>query len=303
MNPKLPDIYDGRDPSLHVALCQVYTEAWDTEGNLTRTLKALTEAAHQGARVAITPECVFHGYGFGQDAQETLRRYAGVAEPLDGPRLAAVRAAAQAGSMYVVVGFLEAGTQGAFHNSAAIISPTGELLDVYRKIHCRNFETIGHGGAFTPGDRFVTTDTIGQDLHATMGTMICFDREIPESTRCLRAMGAQLIACPLACDTEPLTRDPNYAHNEMVTQCRAAENEVFFVVVNHGGHFNGGSFAVGSGGETLVQLGKDAEVRVIELPVVTLQKQVHANAFGWMGWGYRRAEVYARAMELAGGLI
>ena len=110
-----------------------------------------------------------------------------------------------------------------------------------------------------------------------------------------------MITCPLACDTESLTKHSSYAHNEMVTQCRAAENEVFFVVVNHAGRFNGGSFAVGPGGEPLVQLGKETEVRVIALPVVALQKQVHANASGWMGWGYRRPEVYARAVELAGG--
>ncbi len=293
MNPKLPNIYSSSDPFLRVGLCQVYTEAWDTEGNLERTLEALTEAARRGAQLAITPECVLHGYGFGQNAPETQRRYIDVAEPLDGQRLAAVKTAAQADHMAVVMGFLEAGADGAFHNSAAIISPAGELVDVYRKVHCRNFEAIGHGGAFTPGDRFVVTEITTPDLHANIGTMICFDREITESARCLREMGAQIIACPLACDTEPLNRNLDYAHNEMITRCRAAENEVFFIVVNHAGRFNGGSFAVGPGGETLTQLGSEPEVRVIDVPVVALQKQIHADPSGWMGWGYRRPEVYA----------
>ena len=63
MNPKLPDIYAGNGPRLQLGLCQVKTEAWDLEGNLQRTLNALEEAASQGAHLAITPECVFHGYG------------------------------------------------------------------------------------------------------------------------------------------------------------------------------------------------------------------------------------------------
>jgi predicted amidohydrolase len=124
--------------------------------------------------------------------------------------------------------------------------------------------------------------------------MICFDREIPETGRCLRAMGAQLVACPLACDTEPLDRHLDYAHNEMVTRCRAAENEVFIAVVNHSGRFNGGSFVVGPGGETVVQLGTEPEVRTVDLPVTGVSDVIHANAFGWMGWGYRKQEVYDR---------
>jgi len=296
VNPKLPNIYADPGPQLNVALCQVYTEPWDLGGNLTRTLEALAEAKRQGADLAITPECVFHGYGFGRDQKETLERYAQVAEPLDGPRLAAVRAAARARKMYVVVGFLQAGAAGVFHNAAAVISPDGEIADVYHKVHCRTFEAIAHAGAFTPGNRFIATDLAVRDLQVRMGTLICFDREIPESTRCLRAMGAQLIACPLACDTEPLDKHRDYADNEMVTRCRAAENEVFYVVVNHAGRFNGGSFAVGPGGEALVQLGSAPEVRTILLPLHALQTRVHADQFGWMGFGYRRPDVYGNAL-------
>ena len=118
MNPKLPNIYADPGPQLTVALCQVYTEPWDLGGNLTRTLEALAEAKRQGADLAITPECVFHGYGFGRDQKETLERYAQVAEPLDGPRLAAVRAAARARRLRGRR-FLHSGAAGVFHNAAA----------------------------------------------------------------------------------------------------------------------------------------------------------------------------------------
>ncbi len=294
MNPNLPDIYAPNSPALRLGLCQVWTEAWDVEGNLERTLTALEEAASQGAQLTITPECVFHGYGLGENQEDTGRRLEEVAEPLNGSRISLVREVARTKGMVIVLGFAERGTSGLLHNSAAIISASGEILDVYRKVHCRHFEDVNHSGAFTPGDRFTATDIALPNLSFRMGTMICFDREIPESGRCLRAMGSHLVACPLACDTVPLDSHPDFAHNEMVTRCRAAENELFIAVVNHAGRFNGGSFVVGPGGETVAQLGAAPEVRTVAIPVTNVPDMIHSNALGWMGWGYRRQEVYDR---------
>jgi len=292
MNPKLPLLDDPAQPPLRVALCQVHTAAWDCDGNTQRTLAALQDAARHGADLAVTPECVLHGYGFGENAADTRRRYAAAADTPDSPRLRAVRDVARALHLNVIVGFLEARPDGLFHNAAAIIGSDGMVRDIYRKVHCRTFESVEHTGAFTPGDRFVASNLAVRDIQCRVGTMICFDREIPESVRCLRALGAHVVACPLACDTERLDVPAAHAHNELITQCRAAENELFIVVVNHAGRFNGGSFAVGPGGEVLTQLGAAAEVRLVALPVMALAARVHADAYGWMGWGYRRPEVY-----------
>ncbi len=292
MNPKLQDIYADGKPFLKLGICQVRTEAWDVDGNLQRTQEALEEAAAQGANLAITPECVLHGYGFGKDREDTRCRLEAIAEAVTSPHIFLVRELARRRNMLIVLGFAERDPNGLLHNSAAVISAHGEILDIYRKVHCRTSEHVGHSGVFTPGDRFFTTDISLDDFSFRMGTMICFDREVPESARCLRAMGAQLIACPLACETESLDKHLDYAHNEMITRCRAAENEVFIAVVNHAGRFNGGSFVVGPGGEKLVQLGAGSEVQTIELPVSAIRDKIHANAYGWMGWGYRRQTVY-----------
>ncbi len=49
-------------PLLPVAMCQVHTEPWNCTGNLSRLLESLDEVGRKGARLAITPECVLHGY-------------------------------------------------------------------------------------------------------------------------------------------------------------------------------------------------------------------------------------------------
>jgi len=298
-----PDMDSQDAPCLNVGLCQVYTEAWAVEENLERTLTALAQARAEGAEFAIVPECVLHGYG-PTNADGYRDRMLEIAEPLDGPRLSRICEQAKALSLYVLVGFAERGEGERVHNSAATISPEGEVLSVYRKVHLRPFESLAHQGMFSPGDRFeVTALTVG-DRTFQAGTMICFDREIPESVRCLRSLGAELIGCPLATDTSALAiLDPKAADNELITRCRAAENEVFIVVVNHAGRFNGGSFAVGPRGEILHQMGAKPGVDVVALPVGLVQKKYHSNPLGWMGWGYRRQAVYDRYLEGGDGTM
>ncbi len=278
---------------MRLAMCQVRTQVWDVDGNFARTLEALEEAGRQNAEIAVTPECVFHGYGFHEveDYPASLRA---AAVPADDPRVQAVAEVARRFGMDIVLGFAELGEEGRIHNSAALISREGETLWVYRKVHCRPFESIQHEGCFTPGDTFYVSERPYRETAVRVGAMICFDREIPESVRCLRALGAELIACPLATGTWSMWRQANVADNEMVTRVRAAENEVFITVVNHSLRFNGGSFTVGPGGQLLYQMGKEPGVRVLDLPVGCLRKKIHADPLGWMGWGYRRPEVYDR---------
>jgi predicted amidohydrolase len=293
----MPVTNENEYSTLRVAMCQVYTEEWAVEDNLRRTLESLREAKRQGADLAITPECVLHAYG---DAEPgTLQqRIDEIAEPLNGPNMCQLRDCAKELDLDVIVGFVEKANDGNVYNAAAFLSREGEVLNVYRKVHCRPFESAQHDGVFTPGDGFHVAPRSYGDHNFGIGTFICFDREIAESARCLRSLGAELIACPLATNTYDMSNPENRADNEMITRCRAAENEVFIVVVNHAGRFNGGSFAVGPRGELYAQLGAEAEVRVLELPVGIVTPKFHNEPLGQLGWGFRRPEVYDRYLNL-----
>jgi len=308
MSSNVQDATDITSPPIKVAMCQVYTEQWALEDNLRRTLAALNEAADLGADLAITPECVLHGYGDKNGDFEERMRAAAV--PLNGKAIGSVRETAKARALDVVIGFAEAKPDGGFANSDAVAKPSsgfantaalvtrdGEIACVYRKVHCRGFEDATRDGLFSPGEEFYVVDYTGHGGRNRLGLMICFDREVPESVRCLRALGAEIIACPLATDTTDMANHGNCADNEMITRIRAAENEVFIVVVNHAGRFNGGSFAVGPGGEVIEQMGADPGVEVLELPVGVVPEKYHSKPLGWMGWGYRRPAVYDRYLR------
>jgi predicted amidohydrolase len=292
MTMPTPDLDQQDVDNLRVALCQIQTEAWETESNFDRTILALKEAAQKGAELAITPECVFHGYGFLDDKQQLIERMREAAVTLDSEKVSIIQNLAQKNRMPIVLGIAEKTPENKIHNSALFINRTGEIESIYRKVHCREAESISENGSFTPGDTFVTTPIRAGKNEYTIGSMICFDREIPESVRTLRAMGSHLIACPLATMTDRLDLCPTKAENELLTRARAAENELFIVVVNHSGRYNGGSFVVGPSGEVMVQLGENPTVEVVDIPIGVIPNLFHNNPLGWAGWGYRRPEVY-----------
>jgi (R)-amidase len=292
---KTPDLASSQAPALRVGLCQVATRPWDLVGNLERTAAALEEAAARGAALAVTPECVLHGYAERRDGFEA--RMAEAAEPLDGPSVTRLRDAASGLGLALALGFAEAGKGGRYHNSLALFDAGGQLLQHYRKVHCRNFEDAAFGGPFSPGDAFYVSELLRDGSAFRIGGMICFDREVPETLRCLRSLGAELVVCPLACDTSDLANPRDFVDNEVITRVRATENELFIVVVNHAGRFNGGSYAVGPGGEVIHQMDEKAGVAVLDLPVGIVPERFHSEPLGWMGWGYRRSAVYRAYLD------
>lgn len=285
-----PNLDDENVPCLNLGLCQIYTEEWAVEDNLRRVLEALEQARDAGAEFAITPECVLHGYArAGADRDRLLD----ASEPLEGVRLRRVCDCARDLCLDVVIGFAERDGDRVY-NSAALISREGEILSVYRKVHLRPFESLAHQGLFSAGEIFDVVSRSFGDATFQIGTMICFDREIPESVRSLRSLGAELIACPLATNTSRLDVLSEKADNELITRCRAAENELFIAVINHAGRFNGGSFVVGPSGETLHQMGAAPGVDVVRLPLGLVAGKFHSKPLGWMGWGFRRQQIYDR---------
>lgn len=294
---KLPPFYDANYSTLRIGMCQVYTEEWEVEANIKRTLEAIDTAVEEGAEIAVTPECVFHAYPFDDThgkSEEFRERLFSIAETLDGENLQLFKDKAKARNIYIMVGFVEKGENGSIHNTAALISPAGEYVYVYRKVHCRHFESILHWGYFTQGDDFYVEELRFGDRNYKVGAMICFDREIPETLRCLRALGAEIVLCPLATNTSEMTRYKNRSDNESITRIRATSNEQFIVVVNHAGRFNGGSFIVGPMGELHCQMTDEPGVLTYDVPVGIISQKFHNEPLSWMGWGYRRPEIYSK---------
>lgn len=172
-----------------VAALSLTPAAWEKEANLAKFERYAREAAGRGAQVIVAPEGYLEGYVGNQHRTPglTQERYAAeAAEPLDGPMLNRVRALAKELRVYLMLGFAEK-REGKVFNTAVMFSPAGAVASHYSKSHTMNDEPFNTKGSSFP----VTKTEFGQ-----WGTLICFDRQVPETARLLALQGADTIFVP-----------------------------------------------------------------------------------------------------------
>lgn len=206
-----------------IALVQMNCRFADVPANREAIRAKLREAAGQGARLVIFPECILTGYCF-ESAEEAWPH----TEKLPGPTTDILAKDCRELNVWCVFGMLECGGDR-FYNAAALVGPDGFVAS-YRKIH---LPILGVDRFTTPGDRpFAAHDLGGLKI----GINICYDGSFPESSRVLTLLGADLILLP--------TNWPTGARNSVLplTQARAIENHVYYAAVNRTGEERGFRF-------------------------------------------------------------
>jgi (R)-amidase len=238
---------------MQVELAQLSLVDSDVEHNTHKVLKAIEGAdVAGGTKLVVFPETTLSGF-------PTRENVAAVAQPVDGPALSAVRDAARRKGVSVAVGLAERdGTH--FYNTTVLVDERGEIALRYRKTHLWASDV----GVFTPGDRFETCTWNG----LTVGLLICYDIEFPETARAVAALDADLLIVTNA------NMDPfGPVHRRAIT-ARAMENQIFALMVNRCGSsddnltFPGESVLVDPFGEIVTSIGaEEAQISTrIDLP-------------------------------------
>ena len=155
---------------------------------------ACREAKAKGADIALFPEMWSDGYDLPQDEN----RIRALAIRGDGPFVRSFRDLAAELRMAVGITFLEE-HEPAPLNSLIVFDRTGKKLLHYAKVHTCVFDLEK---VLCPGDDFPVADLDLGSGTVRIGTMICYDREFPESARILMLKGAELILAPNACPME-----------------------------------------------------------------------------------------------------
>jgi predicted amidohydrolase len=117
----------------------------------------------------------------------------------DGPFVQHFQDLARELQMAIALTYLEQ-WPGAPRNSVSLIDRRGELLMTYAKVHTCDFAALE--AACTPGEEFCVCTLETDHGSLQVGTMICYDREFPESARILMLQGAEIILVPNACEME-----------------------------------------------------------------------------------------------------
>ena len=163
--------------------------------NLEKAVAACREAKKQGADIALLPEMYSMGYDlYGRDPADWLSE----AIPADSEYVRTLADTAAALDMAVGVTLLEA-HEPAPRNTLILFDRHGVPVLRYSKVHTCAF---GPEKYLTPGEDFPVVPLDTAEGPVTVGAMICYDREFPESARILMLRGAEVILVPNACPME-----------------------------------------------------------------------------------------------------
>ena len=241
----------------------------DPEANLAVTRGFLREAAAGGADIALTPEVT------NIVTADRAHQAAMVRTEADDATLAALRDEARTLGIWLVIGSLALKTgdaDGRFANRSFVVSPTGEIVARYDKIHMFDVEVsqterYRESAAFRPGDRAVVADTpLGK-----LGLSICYDLRFAPLYRRLAKAGAQVLTVPAA-----FTRPTGQAHWETLLRARAIETGSFVLAPAQTGEnapgraTHGHSLAVAPWGEVLADAGEAPGVTLVDFDLASV---------------------------------
>ena len=187
------------------------------EENLEIGKKACKEAKEKGADVVIFPEMWSSGYFIPQEDDE-LRK---LAIPADDNFVFEFKKLASELEMAIGITFLESHEPGPL-NSVIFFDRKGEEVLHYAKVHTCAF---ADEKVLSPGEDFYVKELDLGWTKIKFGSMICFDREFPESARILMLKGAEVILAPNACPME--------INRLSALRTRAYENKVAVATCNY----------------------------------------------------------------------
>ncbi|MEW5702880.1 MAG: nitrilase-related carbon-nitrogen hydrolase [Candidatus Zixiibacteriota bacterium] len=146
---------------LRLAIDQMAPVLGDIKANLTEHREAIAWAKREKANLLVFPELSLTGY-------QVRSMVARVAMAPNDPRLA--KLAKDAGSLGVILGFVEKAADGQLFNSAAYCND-GAVRTVQRKMFLPNYGMFDERRFFASGSRIEPFDT----PWGRMGMVICFD--------------------------------------------------------------------------------------------------------------------------------
>jgi len=204
----------------------------------------------------------------------------------------------------IVASLFERRAAGLYHNTAAILSPTGDIAALYRKMHIPDDPLYFEKFYFTPGDLgFKRIDT----EFGKIGVLVCWDQWYPEAARITALAGADVLFYPTAIGWHPSEKAQYGAAQReawrTIQRSHAIANGVYVAAVNrvgyegppeHGLEFWGSSFVADPFGQVIAEASCDREEILIAECDPRCIEEVRRN---WPFLRDRRIDAYSPILE------
>ncbi|XP_054914738.1 omega-amidase NIT2 [Poeciliopsis prolifica] len=183
--------------------------------NLSKVRRLVKEAAGQGSKMVLLPECFNSPYG--------TSFFSHYAEKIPGESTQMLSEVAKENRLHLVGGSIPEEDGGKLYNTCAVFGPDGELILKHRKIHLFDIDVPGkirfqESETLSPGNSLSTFDT----PFCRVGVGICYDMRFAELAQLYSRKGCQLLVYPGAFN---MTTGP--AHWELLQRGRALDNQVY----------------------------------------------------------------------------
>ncbi|HEU5399843.1 MAG TPA: carbon-nitrogen hydrolase [Terriglobales bacterium] len=286
----------------NIGLIQMHCSP-EPDDNVARAVGHVREAAKRGAEVICLPE-LFKTQYFCQREEHS---FFDLAEAIPGPTTKVFADVARELKVTIVVSLFERRAPGLYHNTAAVLGPSGTLEGIYRKMHIPDDPLYYEKFYFTPGDLGYKVFDVPQ---GKIGTLVCWDQWYPEGARLTALQGAQVLFYPTAIGWHPDEKaqwgEAQHDAWRTIQRSHAIANGVYVGVVNRVGHeqgdvrgnratgkgleFWGGSFLADPFGRIVAEASHDKEeILVGEVNVKTMD-EIRRN---WPFLRDRRIDSYA----------
>lgn len=191
--------------------------------SLNKGIEACKKAKKLGADIAVFPEMWNIGYELPNNNEDlSIWKKKSILESSD--YLLTFKKLAKELNMSIAITFLEK-TEDLPQNSVIIYDRFGNKVLKYSKVHTVDFKMEKYT---KPGTDFYVGELDYEKGKVNIGSMICFDRDFPESARILMLKGAEIILAPNACFMSKIRLEQ--------LKVRAYENMVGIVTVNYCNH-------------------------------------------------------------------
>lgn len=228
-----------------VAIVQMKPRLGEPEENLVKMSEMIAKiASQQRVDLIVFPELITSGNELGV-------RFTEVAQRIPGPTVNLIAQRANDYGIYVAFGMAsKEKVESVLYNSAVVVGPDGDLVEVYNKVHLRGEERM----AFREGYKIPVADT---DI-GSIGLMIGYDLAYPEVARSLALEGAELVCVLANWEAADIDEWKTYLRS------RAYENSFYIVGANRVGedvtlNFGGESMIVGPRGEIHASLADETD--------------------------------------------
>jgi predicted amidohydrolase len=226
----------------------------DVAGNIELAAELVRTTKAAAPDLVVLPEAVMHDFGDGEIPLGPI------AQPLDGPFVAALGAMAREAATTIVAGMFE--TSPDPHrpfNTLVAVGADADVLASYRKAHLYDSFGFRESERLQPGEPAPVVLSVAG---ATIGLMTCYDLRFPEFARLLVDAGADVLVVPAAWVRGALKED----HWVTLLRARAIENTVYVVAAAQNGRtYCGCSMVVDPMGVAVTALGEETGVGSAEL--------------------------------------